>query len=107
MSSRIFSCTSGWSITLIGATTGAGALPLAAGAALAAGTAFAAGAVFTASALAGAGLVAPFFWAAGFAKAGAEWPLVPFDFATGFFGSGALALLGAGAAFFSGFLGSR
>src|SRR4051812_33024510 len=104
MSSRIFSCTSGWSMTLIGVTTAAPAFPLAAP--------FGAGAFFTVSAEALAcaeTLMAPFFSVC-FEEAGVAWPLVPLDFADVFFGSGAagaLALLVAGVAFFSGFLGSR
>src|SRR4051812_26544066 len=113
MSSRIFSCTSGWSMTLIRATPGAPGFPFPAGAALPAGAPFAAEAFFAASvgALPGMGaLIAPFFSPAGLDGAGAVWPLLPFAFATGFLGSGAtgaLALLAAGADFFSGFLGSR
>src|SRR5829696_6554098 len=82
MSSRSFSCTSGWSMTLITAGTAAAGLafdPLAPGAA----------------STAGSGLV---------------WPFVPLAFAIGFFSSGTAAvldLLAGAVAFFSGFLGSR
>src|SRR5947209_4284674 len=71
-----------------------------------AGAALGAGAVFAASGapFAGAGCL-PLG-----AAAGVEWPLLPLAFAIGFTGSaamGALALLAAGVAFVSGFLGSR